>query len=93
MNIDKTYAEYIANKYSVKETSKVMQLKKLHKKASRFVTIFAITFGTISSLVLGTGMSLAMGVLLKDDLALELGLNPSSFSFIKSIFASTFTIP
>jgi hypothetical protein len=24
---------------------------------------------------------------------LELGLNPSSFSFIKSIFASTFTIP
>lgn len=63
MNTDKIYAEHIANEYSVKETSKVKQLKKLDKKAKQTSNIFAYTFGVCSSLVLGTGMSLAMGVL------------------------------
>ena len=63
MNTDKIYAEHIANEYSKKETSKVKQLKKLDAKAKRGANIFAYTFGICSSLVLGTGMCLAMGVI------------------------------
>ena len=62
MDTNKIYAEHIANEYSKKETSKVNQLRKLDAKAKRPASIFAYTFGIISSLVLGTGMSLAMGV-------------------------------
>jgi len=62
MNTDKIYAEHIANEYSKKDTSKVNQLRKLDAKAKMPATIFAYTFGIISSLVLGLGMSLAMGV-------------------------------
>ena len=63
MNTDKIYAEQIANEYSPKQTSKVVALKKLDAKAKNPANIFAFTFGVISSLVLGTGMCLAMGVL------------------------------
>ncbi len=63
MNTDKIYAESIVNEYSHKETSKVVALKKLDKKAKQPSFIFALTFGIASSLVLGTGMCLAMGVL------------------------------
>ncbi len=61
MNTDKIYAESIVNEYSNKETSKVVALKKLDKKAKRPSDIFAYTFGVISSLVLGVGMCLCMG--------------------------------
>lgn len=63
MNTDKIYAEQIANEYAPKQTSKVKALKKLDAKAKNPATIFAFTFGIISSLILGTGMSLAMGVI------------------------------
>ena len=63
MNTDKIYAEQIANEYSEKETSKVKQLKKLDAKAKNPVRIFALTFGIVCSLILGTGMSFAMGVI------------------------------
>ena len=63
MNTDKIYAEQIANEYSPKQTSKVKALKRLDAKAKNPANIFAYTFGIISSLVLGTGMSLAMGVI------------------------------
>jgi hypothetical protein len=63
MNTDKIYAEQIANQYAEKETSKVKSLKRLDKKAKEPARIFALTFGIISSLVMGTGMSLAMGVI------------------------------
>ena len=63
MNTDKIYAEQIANEYAPKQTSKVKALKKLDAKAKNPANIFAFTFGIISSLVLGTGMSLAMGVI------------------------------
>lgn len=63
MNTDKIYAEAIANEYSAKETSKVVALKKLDKKAKRPANIFAYTFGTIMTLVFGTGMCLAMKVI------------------------------
>ena len=63
MNTDKIYAEQIANEYAPKQTSKVKALKRLDAKAKNPANIFAYTFGTVSSLVLGTGMSLAMGVI------------------------------
>ena len=63
MNTDKIYAEHIANEYSKKEASKVKQLKKLDAKAKAPANVFTYTFGIISSLILGTGMSLAMGVI------------------------------
>ena len=63
MNTDKIYAEQIANEYAPKQTSKVKSLKKLDAKAKNPAMIFTFTFGIISSLVLGTGMSLAMGVI------------------------------
>ncbi len=63
MNTDKIYAEAIANEYSVKDASKVVALKKLDRKAKRPANIFAYTFGTIMTLVFGTGMCLAMKVI------------------------------
>ena len=63
MNTDKIYAEHIANEYAPKQTSKVKALKKLDAKAKNPANIFTITFGTISSLVLGIGMCLSMGVI------------------------------
>lgn len=63
MNTDKIYAESIANEYSVKNDSKVVALKKLDKKVKEIPLIIAIVLGVISSLVLGTGLSLTMGAI------------------------------
>ncbi len=60
MNTDKIYAESLANEYAPKDTSKVVALKKLDRKAKLPSDIFAYTFGVITSLVAGTGMCLAM---------------------------------
>ena len=63
MNTDKIYAERIASEYAPKETSKIIALKKLDKKAKMPATIFTYTFGIISSLILGTGMCLSMKII------------------------------
>jgi hypothetical protein len=63
MNTDKILAEAIAKDYAPKDNSKIVALKKLDKKAKLPATIFTYTFGIISSLVVGTGMSLAMQVI------------------------------
>ena len=63
MNTDKIYAEQIANEYATKQTSKVKACKKLDAKAKNPANIFAYTFGIISSLILGMGMCLSMGVI------------------------------
>ncbi len=63
MNTDKIYAEALANEYSPKDTSKVVALKKLDKKAKLPSEIFAYSFGVATSLIAGTGMCLAMGVI------------------------------
>ncbi len=74
MNTDKIYAEAIANEYSVKNTSKVIALKKLDRKAKEPANIFAFTFGIISALVLGTGMCLSMRVIGSGDFMFILGI-------------------
>ena len=63
MNTDKIYAEAIANEYAVKDTRKVVQLKKLDAKAKRPAQIFVYTFGIIAALILGVGMCLSMNVI------------------------------
>ena len=63
MNTNKIYAESIAKEYAPQDSSKIVALRKLDKKAKMPAFIFAYTFGIISSLVLGTGMCLAMQVL------------------------------
>ena len=63
MNTDKIYAEAIANEYAPKDTSKVVALKKLDRKAKSKANIFAYTFGIIMTLVLGFGMCLSMKVI------------------------------
>ncbi len=74
MNTDKIYAEQIANEYAPKQTSKVKALKRLDAKAKNPANIFTYTFGVISSLILGTGMSLAMGVIGGTPLMIALGI-------------------
>ena len=63
MNTDKILAEAIAKDYAPKNNSKIVALKKLDKKAKLPATIFTYTFGIIASLIVGTGMSLAMQVI------------------------------
>ena len=62
MNTDKIYAEAIANEYAPKDTSKVVALKKLDRKAKGPANIFAYSFGILMTLVLGLGMCLSMQV-------------------------------
>lgn len=63
MNTDKIYAEAIANEYAPKNTSKVVALKKLDRKAKSRAQIFAYSFGIIMTLFLGVGMCLSMNVI------------------------------
>lgn len=63
MNTDKIYAEQLANEYATKDTSKVVALKKLDRKAKLPANVFAYTFGIITSLIAGVGMCLSMNVI------------------------------
>ena len=55
--------EKIRASYTEKEVTKLDELKELDKKVKRPAQIFAYAYGTISSLVLGTGMCFAMEVI------------------------------
>ena len=74
MNTDKIYAESIAKEYAPKENSKIVALRKLDKKAKMPATIFTYVWGSISSLVLGTGMSLAMQVIGSGTIGMVIGI-------------------
>ena len=63
MNTDKIYAESIAKEYAPKDSSKIVALRKLDRKAKLPATIFTYTWGTIFALVFGTGMCLGMQVI------------------------------
>ena len=74
MNTDKIYAESIAKEYAPKDSSKIVALRKLDRKAKLPATIFTYTFGIISSLVLGTGMCFAMQVLGNGIIGMVIGI-------------------
>lgn len=61
MNTDKIFAEKLASEYAPKETSKIVALKKLDRKAKQTAEIVGYTLGIISALILGVGMCLTMG--------------------------------
>jgi len=63
MNTDKIIAEAIAKEYAPKENSKIVALRKLDSRAKMPATIFAYSFGIITTLVAGLGMCLAMQVI------------------------------
>ncbi len=63
MNTDKIYAQQLANEYTPKDTSKVVRLRKLDKKAKQGANIFAYSFGILSALVFGVGMCLSMKII------------------------------
>ena len=67
MDTDKICAESIAKQYAPKSASKLTALKKLDAKAKRPANVFACSFGIASSLLLGVGMCLTMGVLGSDE--------------------------
>lgn len=55
--------EKIRASYTTQKTDSLYQLKQLDKKVKRPVRIFSYVFGSLSSLVLGTGMCFAMKVI------------------------------
>ena len=63
MNTDKIFAEAIANEYAPKDTSKVVALRKLDRKAKGPANIFAYSFGVLMTPVFGLGMCLSMQVI------------------------------
>lgn len=62
-NTEKVYAEQIAAEYSPKTTSKAVALRKLDNKVKKAPKIVSITFGTVATLIFGTGMCLGMKVI------------------------------
>ena len=58
--------ERLKKDYEVKKETNVDKALKLDKIAKRPAYIFAYTFGTIGALILGFGMSIAMGVILSE---------------------------
>ncbi len=74
MNTDKILAEAIAKEYAPKDNSKIIALKKLDNKAKLPATVFAYSFGIISSLVAGVGMCLSLQVIGSGMLWMVLGI-------------------
>lgn len=50
----------IRSQYTEKETTKLEELKELDKKVKQPANVFAYAFGTISAIIMGTGMSIVM---------------------------------
>ena len=82
MNTDKILAEAIAKDYAPKDNSKIVALKKLDKKAKLPATIFTYTFGIVASLIVGTGMSLAMQAIGNGTIAIIAGIIIGIIGFV-----------
>lgn len=65
MNENKV-VEKIVNSYTEEENTKLDELKALDSKVKKPALIFAYVFGSISALLLGFGMCVAMQVILAD---------------------------
>ena len=63
MNNQTAIVEKIHNDYTPTQPSQIDELRALDKAVKRPANIFAYTFGTIGSLILGTGMCLAMKII------------------------------
>ena len=74
MNTDKIYAESIAKEYAPKDSSKILALRKLDRKAKLPATIFTYTWGIIFTLIFGTGMCLGMQVIGSGIIGMVIGI-------------------
>lgn len=74
MNTDKIYAESIAKEYAPKDSSKIVALRKLDRKAKLPATIFTYTWGIIFALVFGTGLCLGMQVIRSGITSMVIGI-------------------
>ena len=86
MNTDKIIAESIAKEYALKESSKLVALKKLDNKAKLPATIFTYSCGIVSALVFGMGMCLAMQVIGSGVAGMVLGIVVGIVGLIGCIF-------
>ena len=82
MNTDKIIAESIAKEYAPKDNSKIVALKKLDSQAKLPAIVFAYSFGIVSSLVVGTGMCLAMQVIGNSTTSMVIGIIIGIIGFI-----------
>lgn len=82
MNTNKIYAESIAKEYAPKDDSKIIALKKLDAKAKMPANVFTYTFGIISTLVAGLGMSLSMQIIGGTALLTALGIILGIIGFV-----------
>lgn len=73
MTTEKKTIEKIRASYTEKGTTKFDELKTLNKKVKRPVQIFAYVYGSLSSLVLGTGMCFAMKII-GDSMVIGIGI-------------------
>ena len=73
MKTETSTIQKIRSSYETKKITKLDELKALDKKVKRPATIFAYLYGSISSLVLGAGMCLAMKVI-GNSMALGIGI-------------------
>lgn len=61
LNKDQEFVvQNIRTKYTEKQTSELEELKALDAKVKRPANVFAYTYGSISAIVMGAGMSLVM---------------------------------
>ncbi len=72
-NMTKNEQEFLVQKirtqYTEKEHTELDELKELDKQVKRPANIFAYTFGSVSTLIMGSGMSLVM-----TDIGSEIGM-------------------
>ncbi len=77
--------ERIRAGYIPKQISKFDELKALDKKVKRPVEIFAYVYGSLSSLVLGTGMCLAMKII-GSSMALGIGIGLAGIALMLTTY-------
>lgn len=63
METEMTAVEKIRAGYEPKAKTKLEELKELDKRVKRPAQIFAYVYGSVSALIMGTGMCLAMKVI------------------------------
>lgn len=71
---EKNFITKTLNRYQEKESTTLDELKLLDKKVKKAPRVFSYTFGTIASLIFGFGMSVAMGVIYPNQMALGIGI-------------------
>lgn len=80
--------EKIRTQYAPKEYTQFDELKKLDTKVKRPATVFAYIFGSISAIIMGSGMSLVM-----TDIGSKIGIkNTMSSGIIIGIIGMLMTI-